>query len=69
MALTTSTPIPTQDRENRDQSDTTSKLESLTVSYMSGEIDLKSYREKLRTINTRLDLRRIAHKIWRTRSE
>lgn len=66
MTITTSTPIPTRDRETQGQKDLTAKLEALTVAYMRGEIDLKTYRESLRDINTRLDLRKIASKLQKT---
>lgn len=63
MTITTSNPIPTRDRETQRQKDMTAKLEALTVAYMQGEIDLKTYREMLKDINTRFDLRKIASKL------
>jgi hypothetical protein len=62
MTIFASTPIPTQDRRANRQNDSTAKLEELTVAYLRSEIDLKTYREKLRDLETHLDLRKIASK-------
>ena len=58
-----STPVPTRDSEPQDNGNQTAKLETLTASYMRGEIDVKDYREKLRVIDARFDIRKIASKL------
>jgi hypothetical protein len=69
MTITASTPVPTQDRRANRQSDLTARLEALTVAYMRDEIDVKTYRQRLRDINTRLDLRKIASKLQKAKSD
>lgn len=68
MTISASTNISTQDEKNKKQNILTEKLEAFTVSYMRGEIDLKTYREMLRNIDTRLDLRRIAARLHKSKS-
>jgi hypothetical protein len=58
-----STPIPTRDKKPQENGNQTAELEDLTASYMRGEIDVTDYREQLRGIDARFDLRKVASKL------
>jgi len=63
MTISVSTNTSKRNMKIKRQDSPTENLERSTVSYMRGEIDLKTYREMLRNIDTRLDLRKIASRL------